>query len=434
MNAKTKSSNRRGAPWTVAELKQLGKFPDSVLARRTGRTIKEVVAMREHRRIRLPNAPRRWTAREIKMLGRYNDHELARRLRRPVHHVRIQRVALHIPPLIPCQTRYWTPAEEKLLGTASDALIARKLGRTEDGVAERRRKLGIPKSDDKRPRYTATQDRLLGTMPDEELARRLGRTQPAIQFRRISLGIPKFNPRRSNWKPDEESLLGTMPDEELAPHLHRTFDSVRMRRFHLGIPVFVPKDRALRASSRIPKLKPDSQTPKRKSWQPKDDKLLGTQSDEQIAILLRRTVGSAKQRRFHCSGRSAIPSSSCGPRMNVRSWASFPMLKLPGRPVAQSRPSEFTAGIVASPVALQNTGLGLQRKKRCWENYPTKRLRLASVERRKRCVAAADFTTCATPPHASLGRTPMTHCLAPNRMRKSHDRSTAMCASSDSAG
>jgi hypothetical protein len=40
-------------PWTLAELKKLGKAPDSVLARRFRRTIKEVVAERKHRRIRL---------------------------------------------------------------------------------------------------------------------------------------------------------------------------------------------------------------------------------------------------------------------------------------------------------------------------------------------------------------------------------------------
>jgi hypothetical protein len=44
---------RRGLPWTLAELKQLGHRPDSVLARRLGRPIKEVVAMRESRRMRL---------------------------------------------------------------------------------------------------------------------------------------------------------------------------------------------------------------------------------------------------------------------------------------------------------------------------------------------------------------------------------------------
>ena len=63
---------RRGAPWTAREIKSLGKKPDSVLARRMGRTISEVVAERENRGIGVATGPRRWTAREIKLLGRFD--------------------------------------------------------------------------------------------------------------------------------------------------------------------------------------------------------------------------------------------------------------------------------------------------------------------------------------------------------------------------
>src|SRR5881296_150851 len=97
----TKSRTRWGAPWTAAELSQLGKSPDSVLARRTGRTIQEVVAERRRRRIRLQTAPRPWTAREILLLGRFNDREVSRRLRRSYENVRQQRIRLHIPVLRP---------------------------------------------------------------------------------------------------------------------------------------------------------------------------------------------------------------------------------------------------------------------------------------------------------------------------------------------
>jgi hypothetical protein len=44
---------RRGEPWTLAELKQLGRTPDSVLARRLARTINEIVATRNSQRIGL---------------------------------------------------------------------------------------------------------------------------------------------------------------------------------------------------------------------------------------------------------------------------------------------------------------------------------------------------------------------------------------------
>ena len=109
---------RKGAPWTPAELNKLGKLPDSVLARRTGRTIKEIVAERERRRIRLPTPPRRWTAREIRLLGRFNDREVARRLRRSYEVVRRQRTNLGIPSLCPLpKSKLWIHAEDKLLGT-----------------------------------------------------------------------------------------------------------------------------------------------------------------------------------------------------------------------------------------------------------------------------------------------------------------------------
>src|ERR1035441_3021272 len=89
-----KPGSRRYARWTAKEVKLLGKVPDSVLARRWGRTIKEVVAEREARRIGLVTAPRRWTARELRLLGAMNDREVARRLRRGRMQVRLKRAGL----------------------------------------------------------------------------------------------------------------------------------------------------------------------------------------------------------------------------------------------------------------------------------------------------------------------------------------------------
>ena len=56
----TKPVKRRwGAPWKLTELKRLGTTPDSVLASRSGRTIKEVVAMQESRGLGRVTGPRR---------------------------------------------------------------------------------------------------------------------------------------------------------------------------------------------------------------------------------------------------------------------------------------------------------------------------------------------------------------------------------------
>ena len=109
---KTKIRSRRGTPWKLSELKLLGKVPDSVLARRNRRSIKEVVEMRESRRIAMETGPRRWTAREIRLLGALNDYELARRLRRPKHRVRYQRIDLRIRPFkARPKFRFWKPSE-----------------------------------------------------------------------------------------------------------------------------------------------------------------------------------------------------------------------------------------------------------------------------------------------------------------------------------
>src|SRR5262245_24477807 len=108
---------KKPKPWTGAALKQLGRVPDSVLARRTGRTIKAVVEEREARKIGLPTGPRRWTAHEIKLLGKLNDHEVARRLRRTDGQVRTQRIRLKIPPFKPGpKTKSWSAKELRLLG------------------------------------------------------------------------------------------------------------------------------------------------------------------------------------------------------------------------------------------------------------------------------------------------------------------------------
>src|ERR1017187_2603802 len=147
-NLKTESSNgnpiSETVPWTVAELKQLGRTPDSVLARRTQRTIQEIVAMRESRGIGLTTGPRRWTEREIRLLGTLSDHEVGRRLRRPAWAVCSQRTALKIPPFKPRpKWRAWKPSELILLRRLPTAEAARRLKRSLRSVSRQRWRLGM---------------------------------------------------------------------------------------------------------------------------------------------------------------------------------------------------------------------------------------------------------------------------------------------------
>jgi hypothetical protein len=195
-----KVAEGRKSQWRLAELKQLGRLPDSVLARRTGRTISEVVAMREARRLRLPTPPRRWTARETKLLGRYTDAELARRLARTKKDVWRHRVLLHIPPLRPRpRFKMWKRAEERLLGTMSEAEVARRTGHPVGSVLAHRNEIGL--SDPTRRRlWTAEEDQLLGTKSDRELVPRLRRSLSGVKTRRLMLGIPAFGNRRRSRK------------------------------------------------------------------------------------------------------------------------------------------------------------------------------------------------------------------------------------------
>ena len=229
---RSRSRLRRGAPWTTAELEQLGIIPDSVLARRAERTIAEVVAMREERRISLPAPPRRWSARESRMLGRYADRELARRLGRPRKQLHDERPRLKIPPFRATTFQYWKPAEQRLVGKFRDEEVAARTGHTLPGV---RTRLGIPNPFNQFRPWTPQESALLGRIPDEEIARKTGRPLAVTSGKRSKPGLPKPNALRKYWTPEEERLLGTARDSEVARRLQRTVGSIKNRRTELKI-------------------------------------------------------------------------------------------------------------------------------------------------------------------------------------------------------
>jgi hypothetical protein len=72
------------------------------------------------------------------------------------------------------------------------------------------------------------------------------------------------------WKPEDDALLGTMPDVELAERLGRARSTVERRRYRLGVPCF-------RRHGPI--------TPSR-TWTRREDRLLGTLSDVELAARL----------------------------------------------------------------------------------------------------------------------------------------------------
>jgi hypothetical protein len=144
LRQKKRNLSRRGAPWSLHELTQLRRLSDSVLARRYQRSLKEVIAMRLQRRIRMVTGPRRWTAREIGLLGSMTDAELGRRLRRPARQVAARRHSLKIPTFRPRSLNHaWQKSEIKLLGRFADSEVGRRLGLHGYRVCSKRLSLGI---------------------------------------------------------------------------------------------------------------------------------------------------------------------------------------------------------------------------------------------------------------------------------------------------
>ena len=262
--------SRRGKPWTAAEIAKFGRVPDSVLARRLHRSIKEVVAERERRRIALPMRHRRWTAREVRLLGTMNDYELARRLRRPNHQVHCQRRALNIPPFKPRSNwRYWKPAEMLLLGTMPDEELATQLGRTCNSIQVERIRRGIPSFTPK-PKWTSEHLALLGKAPDREIARLTGRSLSAVSsmrrnhtdlvFKRVRPARPPLPVR--NWTEEEKEVLGKLRTAAAAARFGLPAALIRQARRELGI-----------------------QGPTGRPWTSKEEAILGTMPDQEVENL-----------------------------------------------------------------------------------------------------------------------------------------------------
>jgi hypothetical protein len=96
-----------------------------------------------------PGGSRPWTLKEIRALGKTPDEEVAAKIGRTKCAVRGKRCLLAIPKYDSLK-RPWSAAELALLGTDHDEAIAERLGRTVEAVRLKRWKLGIPQKRDRR--------------------------------------------------------------------------------------------------------------------------------------------------------------------------------------------------------------------------------------------------------------------------------------------
>jgi hypothetical protein len=232
--------SRRGAPWSPAELKSIGKAPDSLLARRSRRTIKEIVAMREFLgRVLAKERQRRWTRREIQLLGTMKDYAVALRLRRGKKAVRMRRIALRIGlEWERSKWRFWEPSETKLLGTMSDHDLAARLGRKIGSVRNKRIQLHILMPNYSR-RWKPEHLELLGKVSDAELGQLTGRSVQAVRAMRwlhttvrLPRGRGRGRPYRlpEAWTEEEKALLKKLRNPEVAAQVGCSIKSIQHAR------------------------------------------------------------------------------------------------------------------------------------------------------------------------------------------------------------
>jgi hypothetical protein len=277
--------------WQEWELALLAKIPDKEVARRTGRTLLAVVSKRIDRGLRYYQRKnfspvKKWTKEEVTLLGTAVDSAIARKLNRTTESAKCQREARDIPSFQ--KQHYWTKAENKIVMGYSYKEAARRLRLPQSKIEFRRRTLRAGNVGAPIRKWSPEEVALLGKYTDTELARKLKRSRGSVAWKRWVLHIQSKGDYSRPWTPAEDRLLGTMPDAQLAPLLKRGIVSVEKRRLKLRI---------------LFQATPVSVLPRR-AWTAKEEQLLGTLSDAEVARRLKRTTVSVFHRRnrlgIHC--------------------------------------------------------------------------------------------------------------------------------------
>lgn len=96
----------------------------------------------------------------------------------------------------PANTTRWTDGMVRRLGKEADATVARRFGLSRTVVAHERRRRGIAPSDPRRKPFVWTRRALalLGTLSDRDVGAELGVTHGTVGTKRRVLGIAPFHP------------------------------------------------------------------------------------------------------------------------------------------------------------------------------------------------------------------------------------------------
>lgn len=179
--------------WTAAEIAVLGTAADRVVAQQLGVSRVQVHHARKTRGISAwsPEGDAgRWTDYFLQQLGKMPDTELAKFMGAHPKAVAAERHRRDVP----IKRVYLLDDYLPQLGTKSDAKIAAEYGVHMSTVANARKRYGIP-SNTQRRAWKEEELKLLGRYSDAAVARMTGRNRAGVKMERANRRIPGIDPR-----------------------------------------------------------------------------------------------------------------------------------------------------------------------------------------------------------------------------------------------
>lgn len=238
----------------------------------------------------------------IRELGKTPDTQVAKKFKVPLVEVARQRRERGIPNHRHC---FWTTDRIALLGTASDAEVAGMIGVTKSAVFSKRVSLGIAPvtgaQSERVHKWTASQERKLGTVSDNALAEKFGISTTVVNARRLSMGIAPARTMalRKPWTKKELALLGKHADNYVSISTGRGRRHVRSKRVALGIAPFQHQVQLQWTAKLLKRLgtKPDSELANELGQHPNDSTKAGSTANSSVPKLSHRHI-AVKLMRF----------------------------------------------------------------------------------------------------------------------------------------
>lgn len=176
-----------------------------------------------------------WEQWELDLLGKYNDSIVAEKTGKSKGKVLRKRRKLNIPPAPP-DVFNWTPELIERLGTVPDSVIAQETGLKQSFVGKKRRDLGIKRCNYKASRWEGCDFNLLGTCPDETLAVKWNIPACYIRQKRLDLGIEQWT--ASIWTEEMVNMISVYSDKTISRRYNISITEIERVRNALELPPY----------------------------------------------------------------------------------------------------------------------------------------------------------------------------------------------------